>query len=118
MNRFLVDAQLPALLAARLRDAGYDAIHTSALPHGNSTPDREIVRLSREEQWVVVTKDADFVREFLSGRGPFKLLLVSAGNLRNQDLYEIVERYIAQIDDLFNSANFIEVKRHLLVMHQ
>ena len=37
--RFLVDAQLPARLAAFLADAGHDALHTTALPDGNRTTD-------------------------------------------------------------------------------
>jgi predicted nuclease of predicted toxin-antitoxin system len=34
--RYLVDAQLPRRLALRLRDAGYDALHTLDLPDGNA----------------------------------------------------------------------------------
>jgi predicted nuclease of predicted toxin-antitoxin system len=40
--KFLVDAQLPARVAAFLAASGHDAIHTSELPNGNRTTDREI----------------------------------------------------------------------------
>lgn len=58
--RFLVDAQLPARLARFLRQAGHDVVHTSDLPDGNRTPDRQIAELADGQSRVVVTKDRDF----------------------------------------------------------
>ena len=55
--RFLVDAQLPRGLVARLREAGHEATHTLDLPRGNSTPDSFINELSLREGYVVITKD-------------------------------------------------------------
>lgn len=63
--KFLVDAHLPRRLARRLREAGYEAIHTLDLPLGNRTTDTFINDLSLHEQYVVVTKDTDFVNSFL-----------------------------------------------------
>ena len=37
--KFLIDAQLPRRLAGRLREVGFDAIHTLDLPLANRTPD-------------------------------------------------------------------------------
>jgi predicted nuclease of predicted toxin-antitoxin system len=47
--KFLIDAQLPHRLAAQLREAGHDAIHTLDLPLGNRTPDSAINDLSIRE---------------------------------------------------------------------
>ncbi|HXM46333.1 MAG TPA: DUF5615 family PIN-like protein [Pyrinomonadaceae bacterium] len=66
--KFLIDAQLPRRLAAQFRQAGLEAIHTLDLPDGNRTTDRVINELSIKEQYIVVTKDADFVESFLLGR--------------------------------------------------
>jgi predicted nuclease of predicted toxin-antitoxin system len=63
--RFLVDAQLPRRLAEHLRQAGLSAIHTLDLPDRNRTTDLVINELSVKEQYVVVTKDSDFVESFL-----------------------------------------------------
>ncbi len=76
---FLVDAQLPRRLAARLRVAGHDARHTLDLPDGNRTTDQEILAIPDREDRVVVTKDADFVTTFVVAHQPRKLLL-SAGD--------------------------------------
>jgi predicted nuclease of predicted toxin-antitoxin system len=69
--------------------AGYDTLHTRDLPEANATRDSQINALSLAEQRVVITKDADFVQSFtLQGR-PYKLLLVSTGNIRNAELFEL-----------------------------
>ena len=47
--KFIVDAQLPKSLATLLRDNGHDVFHTSDLPNGNDTSDKEINLLSLSE---------------------------------------------------------------------
>lgn len=84
--KFLVDAQLPRRLARWLQSNGHDVVHTLDLPNGNATTDVEINDLSTAEQRTVITKDADFVHSFLLNGRPYKLLLVSTGNIRNADL--------------------------------
>lgn len=86
MSRFLVDAHLPFRLVRLLRERGHDAVHTSELPRGNATPDREINALSLKEARVVVSKDADFVQSLILLGEPYKLLLVSTGNISNHAL--------------------------------
>jgi hypothetical protein len=75
--KFLVDAHLPRRLVDLLREAGHDALHTGDLPLRNRTPDEAINRISRAEQRVVLTKDADFVSSHLR----FPYTLVEAGRL-------------------------------------
>ncbi len=84
--KFLVDAQLPLRLARFLREAGHDVLHTRELPDKNATSDAEILRISMAQQRVVVTKDLDFLESFLVRQQPYKLLLLTTGNIRNSDL--------------------------------
>lgn len=84
--KFLVDAQLPRRLAIWLVGAGFDTVHTLDLPLGNHTPDALINEVSINELRIVVIKDSDFVDSFLLHRKPFKLLLISTGNIRNSEL--------------------------------
>jgi predicted nuclease of predicted toxin-antitoxin system len=95
--RFLIDAQLPRRLAYRLREVGHDAVHTLDLPDGNRTTDTEINRISEQERRVVITKDADFVNSFITAGKPHKLLLVSAGNITNDELEALFNLRIAAI---------------------
>ena len=84
--KFLIDAQLPRRLARRLGTVGHDAVHTLDLPAGNRTTDTEISRLANLDDRVVVTQDADFMNSHLLSRRPGRLLLVSVGNITNDDL--------------------------------
>jgi len=90
--KFLVDAQLPKKLALRLREAGHDAIHTLDLANANRTSDAEINAISIAEQRVVITKDSDFVDSFLVQKKPWKLLLISTGNISNRELESYLRR--------------------------
>jgi predicted nuclease of predicted toxin-antitoxin system len=80
--KFLVDAQLPARLADLLNSAGHDAVHTSALPNGNRSSDRQVAEVADAEARVVITKDRDFRDSHLIAGTPKKLLIVATGNTR------------------------------------
>lgn len=62
--KFIVDAQLPRVLAEFLRYRGFDAIHTLDLEARNRTGDDAIRRISVEEGRILVTKDGDFETSF------------------------------------------------------
>jgi predicted nuclease of predicted toxin-antitoxin system len=87
--RFLVDAHLPQRLARLLHGEGHDALHTLDLPDGNRTTDGVINAISVTEQRVVITKDSDFVDSLVLHKQPWKLLLVSTGNISNQELEQL-----------------------------
>jgi predicted nuclease of predicted toxin-antitoxin system len=114
---FLVDAHLPHRLAYRLRDAGHDARHTLDLPKKNRTTDNEINDISVRERRVVVTKDADFVNSFFTVRKPYKLLLVSTGNITNADLEALFVPQLPTIVAAFETYDYIELTRTSLVFH-
>jgi len=87
--KFLVDAQLPRRLARWLQVEGHEAFHTQDLPQGNRTGDTAINELSMREQRAVITKDEDFVDMFVLRHQPYKLLLVSTGNISNEELEQL-----------------------------
>ena len=115
--KFLVDAQLPRRLVARLREAGHEALHTLDLSRGNRTSDSDINELSIREGYVVVTKDADFVNSFLLQHRPHKLLLVSTGNIRNSELESLLISNLENIADKLNSFDFVELTRKTIIFH-
>ena len=116
--KFIVDAHLPRRLVLRLREAGHDALHTLELPCGNRTTDTEIDRLSEAENRVVITKDADFVNSFILSRKPYKLLLVSTGNISNAELEALFVAHISSIAVAFTTHSFIELNRDSLIFHE
>jgi predicted nuclease of predicted toxin-antitoxin system len=116
--RFLLDAQLPPRLASRLRSFGHECLHTRELPLGNRTPDSAISALSLRDRLVVVTKDADFVNSFLLHKSPYKLLLISAGNISSDELESLLTRRLPQLVVAFTDSHFVELDRENLIIHK
>ena len=114
---FLFDAQLPRRLAVCLREQGHDTIHTLDLPRANKTHDQEINELSVRESRVVVTKDSDFVDSLILRGQPWKLLLVTTGNIRNSDLEAL---FLANLGKLLNGLalyDYVELSRSAVILH-
>ena len=106
---FLVDVHLPRRLPLLLRNHGYDAVHTLALVEGNRTTDSPINGISDIERRVVIARDADFVNSFLISGRPYKLLLVSTGNISNRELKEIFVKNLSAIVAAFRLFEYIEL---------
>lgn len=115
--KFLIDAHLPRRLAARLTEAGHDALHTRDLPNGNRTSDTEILQIAAHEQRIVVTKDADFVNTFYLKHQPDKLLLISTGNISNAALEALFLPNLIPIVTAFQTSSLIELTRTSLIIH-
>ncbi len=116
--KFLIDAQLPRKLVKTISDAGYRAIHTLLLPNANKTTDADINKLSIAENWVVITKDSDFVDSFLLKNEPWKLLLISTGNIRNDELIKLFLSNIQNIALAFETNYYLELNKANLLIHQ
>ncbi len=116
--KFLIDAQLPRKLAKIINDAGYRAIHTLLLPEANKTTDADINQLSVAEEWIVITKDSDFVDSFLLENKPWKLLLISTGNIRNDELVKLFISNIKNIAVAFETHHYLELSKKNLLIHQ
>ena len=115
--KFLVDAQLPRRLAVAINAADHDAIHTLDLPDGNNTSDAQINAISEEQERIVISKDADFVNTFLLQQKPYKLLLVSTGNITNNELEALFPPQLPAIVKAFEEHSFVELNRESLIIH-
>lgn len=116
--KFLIDAQLPRRFAIWLAAQGHDAKHTLDLPLGNRTPDSELIALAERENRVVVTKDDDFVQSFLVKDQPYRLLLITTGNISNVDLERLIAANLAQIVQALHEYRFVELSKDLVAIHQ
>ena len=80
--RVLVDAHLPQRLSEFLSAHEIESKHTFDLPKKNSTPNHEIIRLADKEGRIVISKDSDFLDNYILDGSPKKLLIVSTGNIK------------------------------------
>ncbi|MFD0361750.1 DUF5615 family PIN-like protein [Nocardia sp. GCM10030253] len=115
--KFLIDAQLPAKLAAFLKTTGHDVVHTSELQRGNRTTDTIIATLADREGRIVVTKDRDFWIGHLLDGSPRSLLLVSTGNIANAALLQLFIDHLDDVVTLLSQSAVIELGRDRLVAH-
>ena len=70
-----------------------------------------------DEKRIVITKDADSVNSFMIARRPYKLLLVSTGNIKNSELESLFFQNIEQVVEAFATHDFIEIDRALIIFH-
>ena len=116
--KFIVDAQLSVRIARLLQASGYDTIHTLDLPFQNKTPDTEINSISIQQSRIVVTKDRDFFDSFIIHQEPYKLLLVTTGNIKNTELLTLLINNLPQLVELFEQHSLIELNRDTITIHQ
>jgi predicted nuclease of predicted toxin-antitoxin system len=115
--KFLVDAQLPVRLARFLESTGYDTIHTKDLLNKNATSDTEINAISIRDNRIVITKDSDFLNSFLTIKEPYKLLLITTGNINNLELEALFAANLQSLVELFNNHSYIEMTRDSIIVH-
>lgn len=113
--KFLVDAQLPKALCKLLSTAGHDCIHTLELPNKNKTSDEEINRLSKQEERIVISKDADFYNSFLQKLEPYKLIYVTTGNITTGELLRLFENNLSTIVDGISRYDLIAINNKSII---
>ena len=116
--KFFVDANLPYKLALRLRQLGFDALHTDDLPDKERTTDNEIRQISIGQNRIVVTKDYDFLDSHLIQGTPGKLLFITTGNIVNRDLLQLIEKNFETMIKSFEIYDLIEMNNDEIIGHE
>ncbi len=88
--RFVVDAQLPPVLADWLNANDVEAVHVAADP-GASASDKQIAQFAHQRGAVIVTKDADFAELAEHDPEAPQVLWVRVGNTTKAALLERFE---------------------------
>lgn len=95
--RFLIDAQLPPLLASHLNSRGHEATHVQDVGL-TAASDSRIWDRAVEDGAVLVTKDEDFVTmRALSRRGGPAIVWVRSGNTTRRALIALIEGVLPAI---------------------
>lgn len=115
--KVLVDAQLPKRLAQFLSSKGIDSLHTLDLPQKNTTIDQEIINRADQENRIVISKDSDFLDNYILEGKPKRLLIVSTGNISNNDLIRLFKQNIKALKSLFRENTVIEIDEDEILIH-
>lgn len=73
--------------------------------------------MSAREWRVVITKDRGFADSITLSGTPYKLLLVTTGNMSNPELEKLFERNLARIEESLTHYDFVELGREFVVSH-
>ncbi len=115
--KVLVDAQLPQRLARLLSSKGIDSLHTLDLPQKNAATDQEIIDRADQENRIVVSKDSDFLDNYILEGKPKRLLIVSTGNISNNDLIQLFKQNIEVLKSLFKENTVVEIDEDEILIH-
>ncbi|MEM7551240.1 MAG: DUF5615 family PIN-like protein [Bacteroidota bacterium] len=112
----IVDAQLPPKLCEILNQLGINSTHVDQLLKGDETPDVEIAEYADQNNLMVLAKDFDFYHAHKTLNKPRKLFLVSAGNLKNRQLFDLFRSNILFIKDALDRSDFIELSNEGIIL--
>jgi len=106
--KFLCDVHISFKLVNALNQLGYECVHVNNMLDKWFTKDEAITKFADKNDYIIITKDADFRNSFFINRTPKKLLKVNLGNITNHDLIKIVTECMPKIENVSqNHKNFI-----------
>ena len=118
MLKFIVDTQLPPKLAKYLRDKGFPTVHTTYFPNGHLLDDSAIIEIAIRDNRIIITKDSDFLDNFLLNGVSPKVLMLQFGNISNSELQTLFDQDINQIAHTFSEgADFITFNRTYICVY-
>lgn len=94
MQKFIVDTQLPPVLASFFIRKGYNATHTTDYPKGDLLNDDEIIQIAERENRIIITKDSDFFDKYFLLERSFSTLYLRVGNMKNNDLIDLIQKHL------------------------
>lgn len=94
--RFLVDNQLPRVLARHLRHKGFEAEHVRDLDLDFAS-DHRIWRLVCEQGYTLITKDRDFTFLVLPGETIGAVVWLRVGNCHTRELLRVLDHRMEEV---------------------
>ena len=116
--KLIIDAQLPVKLCEILDDMGLESFHVDELPQGDETPDTTITQYADENDLTVLTKDSDFYHSHMVSGKPKRLFLITTGNLKNRQLFDLFRKNSLLIINALQRSSFVELSNEGIIDHQ
>lgn len=93
------------------------AFHVDDLPDGDQSTDLEITKFADQNDLTVVTKDYDFYHSHMANKKPNRLFLISTGNLKNRQLFDLIRANAVLIFEALSANHFVELTNDGLIEH-
>ncbi|WP_370090413.1 DUF5615 family PIN-like protein [Ekhidna sp.] len=113
MMKFIIDENLTPELTNLFREGGLNAYHINEMKakKDQRVIDDQLRRLSIQKGYVIVTKDDDFVKSYVSRKVPEKMMFIY-GLKTKESLLSRMKEVIPQVSALFDIHDFIEVNNN------
>jgi len=98
--RFLLDANVSPLVAARLTEAGHSAVHVREIGLSDAG-DEQIMDVAAQDERVVVSQDTDFTNllYYRKASGPSLILLRNLPEVTAAEIAELIVVNLPQLED-------------------
>jgi predicted nuclease of predicted toxin-antitoxin system len=108
--KFIIDENLPPILCSLFRAANLEAYHVNEMKarQKQRVADDQLRRLAIQKNYVIVTKDDDFVKSFVSRKVPEKVVFIYGIN-EKESLLSRLKEVIPLLSYFLKSHDFIEV---------
>ena len=110
--KFLIDENLPIELVDIFKDSGKRVFHINQIKRDGKerVPDSTLRKYAIYRDYVIVTKDFDFVDSWRSRKVPEKIVFVHHQGSKTE-LINLFEKYIEEIYGLLGKYDFLEISK-------
>lgn len=111
--KFIIDENISPEIATLFKQAGLEAYHVNELKghQKQRITDDQLRRLTLQKGYIIVTKDDDFVKSYVSREVPEKLIFLH-GLDNKESLIKRMATVIPKIIQLIEEHNFIEINEN------
>ena len=108
--KFIIDENLSPELTSIFSDAGLEAYHINEMKAHSKQRilDDQLRRLTIQKGYIIVTKDDDFVKSYVSRKVPEKLIFIYGLN-KKESLLKRMQEVVSQLKELVLIHDFIEI---------
>ena len=101
--KLLLDANISWRMVRLLQEKGFDCSHVEQTSLPVPAKDSSIWQFAKDNNFIIVTNDEDFLNLLNVLGFPPKVLLLKTGNQRTGYLSEIISQHKKDIEELFTS---------------
>ena len=117
--KVLCDVHIALKVVRFFQSKNVNALHVNDLPDSYYSSDKDICKFADKSDYVVVTKDSDFLDTYLVHRTPKSLIKINLGNISTPELIAIFERHLDFFTTYFEKGSgCIEISKHHIFVHE
>ncbi|SFT56179.1 Predicted nuclease, contains PIN domain, potential toxin-antitoxin system component [Algoriphagus locisalis] len=105
--KFLCDVHISYKIVNHLRSLEFETVHVNEILDRWFTNDRAICAYADTNDFIVISKDADFKNSKLISNTPKKLVKVNLGNISNSVLIDAITKNLGAIQKLNVKGDFL-----------